>query len=184
MSRKALVADKDAVGGLMNWSHETGEKTLILFGSKAWYRFAIMIRLKQLSIILFILLIAIILLFHNSNPTTLVPTILKGANTKLHVEATRGKWRPSPEQSKEADIWRAFCHADLSIATGGPDGRDAQAEDMARSKQLAAWEWVLEDGSSLLPVDQIAVIERALKSRGGIMLTGGKYLQLFIATFC
>lgn len=141
-----------------------------------------LIRPRQVSLTLLIFSVSAFILFHIRNPTVLpalTPSFSLG-NNRHGVVTSLGKWRPSPERAKDTDLWMAHCYADLSPEKGGPDGRDPQAEHLVRTKQVAAWEWIPEDESPLWSFDKDTVIERSLKSRGGIQITGGEF-QSFLS---
>jgi len=97
-------------------------------------------------------------------------------------DSTLGSWIPSPARASDADLWNLWnmpstCSPDFSPASGGPDGRDKEAEARERGRHVASWEWVLQDGKTPRPWDTEAFIERALKSRGGFVLIGGLSTQ-------
>ena len=86
---------------------------------------------------------------------------------------------PAPERAAEADRWNqpGWCRPYTSPADGGPDEKDEE-NNIRRARSVASWEWVLEDGKPMRAWDAEAFIERALKSRGGVVVIGGISLLL------
>lgn len=94
-------------------------------------------------------------------------------------DGTRCSWVPAPERAAEADIGYqpGWCRPYSSPADGGPDEKDEE-NNIRRARSVASWEWVLEDGKPMRAWDAEAFTERALKSRGGVVIVGGLRLLL------
>jgi hypothetical protein len=131
-----------------------------------------MLRRKHLPLVLAALLLLSIALLYPWQSQTF--SYISPLSLLLPIrDPTHGSWIPSAERSGDADKWVNTCHADFSPEAGGSEGRDGDAEEKIRAKKVAAWEWILEDGKPVRPWDKDAFIERALKSRGGIIVIGG-----------
>jgi len=136
-------------------------------------------------VVLWSLLTIIIWKYHRSTivafvPLHRIPWVSEYADVKPEEKPrlllSNGHWTSAPARANDTLVWgRETPNHDClgpSVLTNGH----------VRSQDVDAWQWVLEDGSSLVDFDIEKFVIRGLQSRIGYVLIGGE-LNLYGRVF-
>ena len=127
--------------------------------------------------VLWSLLTIIIWKYHRSTivafvPLHRIPWVSEYAGVKPEEKPklllSNGYWTPAPARVNDTLVWGQKTPDNDCL------GPSVLASGHVRSQDVDGWQWVLEDGTSLVDFDIEKFVIRGLQSRIGYVLIGGK----------